>query len=520
MERASTDHLHRLIHAMTPAEKRYFKVKTTRTGTKEPNVQHLLFDAIAAMVAYDEQKLLRALRDPRMRKNFVMTKHRLHDALLRTLAAYHTESSVDARLARMLHQVEILYQKALYEDAERSLASARRLAQEQDKQLALLAVIRWEQRFLERNNYAMADAERLHRATHEADGAILEEQELNTLWDLKSKVFMDLYRSGQARDQAAIKRVKAHLQHPRLQDPDRLHSARARFLFHHLFGAATFATNELDACSDHLTKALAILDAERAKFRDEANLALSTLSNLIVVKMRLGRSQEALELLNSFRTLPDRWDMPRNEDLDLKLFVTTTSLELTIHSLNGNFDQALQLTPMVERGLVKYEDRLGPMRKASFYYQMAYIHLGMGDPEKAIRWTNKLLNDIRIDESAEIVSFGRILHLIAHLDAKKLDLLSYSLRNTGRFLATRERMHRFEEMVLRMVRSVIRSRNEKEAQKAYRKFKEELSGLENDPLEQVVFEHLDPIAWAESKLCGRDFGELVRERKAGVLIAR
>jgi tetratricopeptide (TPR) repeat protein len=512
MERAPQDHLHRLIQKMTPAEKRYFKLNTARHGSKGKNIHHVLFDAMAGMESYDEGLLLACLEKPGPPKDFVMIKHRLHEAVLRSLAAFHTENSVDARLARMLHQVEILHQKSLYEDAERLLTSARKLARAEDRQPAMLAITRWEQRLLERNNYANADAARMARTMNDAEQALMEETELNTLWKLKSAIFQDLYRDGQAREQRSIDRIKRHLEHPILRDRLNNRSTRATFLLHHLSGAATFAIGDLQRCSEHLSRALNTITSNKERFLGEANLALSTLSNLAVVKMRLGRSQEALELLNEFRALPERWDMPRTEDLELKLFVTSSSLELTILSLRGDFQKALELQPLVERGLATYGDRIGPMRKAAFYYQLGYIHLGAGDPRSALRWTHRLLNEIHIDESAEIVCFGRVLDLLALVDARKLDLASYASRNTGRFLMTRKRMHRFEAQVLRMVRGVIRSRNGKAVEQTYLIFKQELQALEKDPLEQVVFEHMDPLAWVESKLSGRLFGELVQER--------
>ncbi|MCB0769501.1 MAG: hypothetical protein KDC00_03750 [Flavobacteriales bacterium] len=496
---------------MTPAEKRYFKLNTARRGSKAKNIHHDLFDAIAAMETYDEALLLDRLDRPGIRKNFVMTKHRLHEAVLRSLAAFHTENSVDARLARMLHQVEILHHKALYEDADRLLTGARRLARAKDRQPAMLAITRWEQRLLERDNYAHADENRLAQVAKDADDAFEEERELNALWTIKSTVFRDLYRDGQARDQVAIDRIKKQLGHPLLSARPE-HSARARFLHHHISGAATFAIGDLHRCAEHLSNAVRTILSDKERFHEEANLALSALSNLAVVQMRLGRTQEALGTLHEFRTLPERWDIPRTEDLDLKLFLTSTSLELTIQTLRGDLRKALELQPLVERGLATYADRIGPMRKASFYYQIGYAHWGSGDPGSALRWTHRLLNEIRIDESAEIVCFGRILNLLALLDAGKLDLAAYALRNTGRYLHTRDRMFRSEALVLRMARTLVRARNINTAKKHLLGFRTELKVLENDPLEQVVFEHLDPISWVDSKLYGRPLGDLVKER--------
>ncbi len=506
------DHLHSLIRSMTGPEKRYFKVQFGHRTPKGRNDRIALFDAIAAMEYFDLDALLARFDRKRSVGQFTTIKQRLYDAVLRSLSAYHAEHSIDARLARSLHHVEILHDKALYADAERMLTSSKRLAQRHGRSEALLRIARWEERLLERDNYALAVPSTIEAHFQRGQEALATEQERQALWDLKSKVFMQLYRAGQVRNSDASIKLDDLMTHPLLEPGAVQRSARASFLYHHIHGAAAFSKGEVALCIDHLEKGLGTLDRERSKFIDEPNLAISTLSNLIYAKVCVARYTEAFALLNKFRTLPERWNMPRTEDLDLKLFATTASLELTIHSRVGDFEKALDLLPMVERGIARHEQHLGAMRKASFYYQIAYAQLGAGRPDHALRWSNRLLDSTHIDDSAEIVSFGRMLHLMAQIDANDLGILPYALRNTTRFLSTRKRMHRFEPLLLSMVRSVMKASNMEARLAAYRHFHERLLPLQHDPFEKAVFDHMDPIAWVEGKLTGRAFAEVVKER--------
>src|SRR5436190_8087617 len=105
------DHVHRVIRSMTRAEKRYFKLYTGRHVLEGQSNQQLLFDAIAAMDDYDESALLARFRHEAFTNRFAITKRRLYETILRSLGAFHAESSVDSRLSRLLHQVEILYKR-------------------------------------------------------------------------------------------------------------------------------------------------------------------------------------------------------------------------------------------------------------------------------------------------------------------------------------------------------------------------------------------------------------------------
>lgn len=512
MSSKAHDHVHRLIRSMTRAEKRYFKLFTGKHVLEGHSNQQVLFDAIGVMEEYDEAALLEQFKHEAFTNRFAITKRRLYEAILRSLGAFHAEGSVDSRLNRCLHQVEILYKRALYDDAQRMLLSARKLAEQYERHAGMLAVLQWERKLLEGANYANVDVSDLDRIAQESEALTGQRSELDQLWDLKSRLLLDLYRQGKARDANTTSEVRTLLQHPLLADAEKLSTAKARFLFHHLHGAVAFATGDLQACHTHLTANMAVLNDDRERFLDEPNLVIGVLSNLIYVTMRLGRYEEAFAQLKEFRTLPTRWAMPETEDLDLKLFSTSASLELTIHSQLGDFDKALELVPSVERGLAACAERMGPVRKAGFYYQLAYVHFGAGNTEKALRWINRLLNDVRIDESAEIISFGRMLNLLALMEIGKKDLLPYELRNTERYLRIRQRSHRFEPLLLEMVRGAMRARTTKQTQQVYQEFHDALLQLEHDPLEHAVFDHLDPIAWVQAKLSGRRFAEHVRER--------
>jgi len=517
MSHKAHDHVHRLIRSMDRAEKRYFKLYAGRHSVAGQNNAQLLFDAIGTMEVYDESILLKKFKREAFAKHFAITKRRLYEQILQSLDAYHANSSADAKLHRLLHQVELLYGKALYEDAEKILNSTHKLARQLDNQAALIIVLQWERRLIETANYCRSSLKELDRIAVESAAVIEEQTELDQLWDLKSRVLIELYRQGQTRSAASKKELSHVLKHPMLRkDPETLRTARGKFLFHHIKSAAAFANGGLDDCKQHLTANFALLTNERERFEDEPSLVISTLSNLIYVHVRLGLYDDAFSLLDRFRTIPAEWEMPETEDLDLKLFSTSTSLELTIHAQMGAFDKAVELVPCVKRGLTHHNERISPVRKAGFFYQLAYAYFGADQPDKALKWSNRLLNDVHIDDSAEIICFGRVLNLMAYIELDKTEQIPYALRSTERYFATRQRAYKFEPYFLELMHALMKAKSVTALREAYQHYYDMLLPLEHDPLEHAVFDHLDPIAWAQSKLTGLPFAELVKQRAQNV----
>ena len=92
--------------------------------------------------------------------------------------------------------------------------------------------------------------------------------------------------------------------------------------------------------------------------------------------------------------------------------------------------------------------------------------------------------------------------------------MPYALRNTSRFLQTRKRAHRTEQLLIGLVQSVSRSISPKRMGEQFQRFHDQLVAQEENTLERVLYDHLDPIAWAASKITGRSFAEIVKERSS------
>lgn len=512
MPHKSQDHVHRLIHSMGRSERRYFKLHLARNGHQTGGNQELLFDAIAAMEHYDEDALIARFQGTPFTRHFAITKRRLYESILHSLQAFHSESSVDARIHGLLHQVEILHQRALYVDALKVLQSARKLAEQHERRASRNAVREWERRLMECRNYASVDSEALKTMT-DADGlARLAQEQIDRLWSIKSRLFLRIYHQGAAREQASAAEIQDLLSDAILAEGVKLHSAHARFLHHHIRGAAAFALGLNHECRKHLQTNAELLDRERAAFKDEPNLILGVMSNLAYVTVQCGLYDEAFALLKRFRQLPGLWGMPETEDLDLKLFATTTSLELSMHLRLGEAEKALELIPVVERGLREHAQRIGPVRRALLQYECAYALFIAGQPEKALRWTNEVLNGTRQDDQSDVSCFTRMLHLLLLHDASKRDLLAYAHRNTERFMKAHGRQQRFEPRLLRLIGQLMHARNDQDARAALTAFREDAIALLDDPQERSVLDYMDPVAWAESRLSEMPLADCIRER--------
>jgi hypothetical protein len=143
--------LFELIRSMTPTEKRYFRVHTSRkseeTGSSGSNQYRYLdlFDQILSMDRWDEQRLKKD-DNPYLAQD----KKYLYETILKLMREYRSKRSAQIQVRNMLQDIEYLNEKELYHHAQKLIKRAKKLAQKYEDNIALLQISQMEIMFIAR----------------------------------------------------------------------------------------------------------------------------------------------------------------------------------------------------------------------------------------------------------------------------------------------------------------------------------------------------------------------------------
>jgi hypothetical protein len=504
--------LFELIQSLSKSEKRYFKLLSSRHTIGDENNYVRLFDYIDKQEAYNEDALFKEFKGEAFLHRFSITKKRLYDHILSALDAFHSSSSIDAQLFKMLHSADILYTKSLYDQCGRILRSAEKLAEKHEK-FALLAEVRKKQKKLfENNGYFDSTIEEL-KEIQKKDQQISNEIVLyNALWQLKSELFYILSRKGKARSEdesAAYTAIYEKL-------PQDLNVVEMPFetayLYNHIRSAYWFAIGDLEKSYVYLRLNLQTFEGREGVIEPNLNNYFSLLTNAIFVSETLGYHHDSTEYLKTLKSIPLRFEVAGNEDMQIKLFASTFSIELSLLTHRGDYSEADAIVPLIERGLMGFGDKISPVRKAFIQFKIATIQLGLGNYSGALKWINLILNDSDLDDSEDILSCTQILDLLVHLEMKHGQLLPYALKNTQRFLKTRNRLYTFERVFLQFVSKRIKCSNDIDAEVLWEELYTDLSAIKEDSFEGLALEYFDFISWAESKFKKKSFTDILKEK--------
>ena len=127
----SSDYLFRLIKALGKGDRRNFKLFAQLQDGDKQYIK--LFDAIDKQVEYDEDRLLKQFEGEKFTNQFSVAKNYLYNYILKTLHIFRKDAKTE--LNALLHQVQILMSKNLFEQAQKLLRKSKGVGLAEAKQL-------------------------------------------------------------------------------------------------------------------------------------------------------------------------------------------------------------------------------------------------------------------------------------------------------------------------------------------------------------------------------------------------
>ena len=510
MSKTASPALFELIHNMSKSEKRYFKIHASRHTIGDKNKYVDLFDFIDQQDRFDEAELFEHFDGESFLNKFSITKNRLYDQIMKALDSYHSSSSIEASIYKLIHGAEILYQKGLYDHAERQLKSANRLAQKHAKFSLQIKIEEQLNQIIETLGYNRILDSDLDERDSKMEDLIITQRYKNNLWSLKSKLFSKMHQSGKSRCAKDMNEFKDLMnQYQDLQEPSSK-SFEIKYLENHFLSAYYYATLDYAESLSFLHKNLHLFQEQTKKIKDAPEKYLSVLTNTIHLELAEGNTKKIYGLLGELNTFKEKYKINSNEDLDIKLFSSIKSTNLMVYIHQAEFEKAVKLEDDIIQGFNQFKSGITPSRRAYLSFNLAIAFFGIESYSSSLKWINAILNDSELDENEDIVAFAHIVGLIIHFELNNEDYLPYALKSTLRFLQKMHRNYSFETLFLKKLRKVINTKDPFKVEQLLQEVADELDEVAKDPYQSVAFEYFDFRSWLIAKIKKKKFQTVKR----------
>jgi hypothetical protein len=511
MSKTASSDVHELIHSLTKSEKRYFKLYCSRHSSSTDNNYVQLFDFITGQKEYNESEIFTYFQGELFLNKFSITKNRLYDQIIKSLDAFHTTRSAEAQLYKQMHASSILYQKGLYQQALKTLRSARKLAAKLEHVTILLEINQKLKQLNESFGKKCFDKEAID-TIHQRDYVYTQQLGYYTLlWKIKGELFAEMNAKGKARCEASRESYHKLIQSLLQQDFKGDKTFEISYLENHIWSAYYYATLNEEKSLTFVKNNVDLYEANPKRIQQEPNKYFALVSNLVHLKCTRNNYLAANEYLKRLKSFPKDFGIAATVDIEIKRFSMIYSTETMLYLKQSEFDKAAELAEEISAGLHRFDDKIAPIRRAYLYFQMAVAFFGVGEYSKSLKWLNDLFNDTGIDEKEDIVSFAHMLNLVVHLEMQNYRLLPYSIQRAKRFLKKKNRTFKFEVFFLKYINKILKVNSPFDEEELLTEAIEEIKNIKNDPFEKVAFEYFDFESWIVARLKRKQFAHVHRE---------
>ena len=509
----SSKELFELIKSLNGQEKRYFVLYASRNILKGSNNYLKLFYAISKQKEYDEKKICEMFPHEKFVKNMSETKYQLYRLILKSLHVYHSNNSIDATLKEQLHYAEILYKKRLFNHCGKVLSKAQNFAYKYEKYIPVVEILNRKKQLMTTVVYEGQTEKDLKTFFDEGYVAL---EKLKNVWDyshLSSQFFMQIQKESVLRNQEDVKKLKNIIKNVLFTNENKALSYDAKVTYYNIKSVYFQTIGDYENNYKYAKRLVEIQEIRAENIIESIQLHLIFLNNLLGACLRIKKFNEVSHNLEKMRAIPAKYNMSGNNDIKVRIFLSSYIMEMNMYILMGQFKKGLTLIKPIETGLKEFKDKITRDKVLIFYFNIAYLHFGSAEYNKALFWIHKIINDPEIESRQDIQQFSRILNLIIHYELGNVDFLEYAVKSAHRFLQRRNKLYDFEACLINFIRKDLGKTERREDLVAkFKKLKSNLLEILKDSAEKMAGQYFDFISWLDSKIENRPFADVVKEK--------
>ncbi|WP_335966906.1 hypothetical protein [Galbibacter sp. PAP.153] len=507
------DTLFILVKSLSKSEKRQFKLYVNRLGVNADAKFLALFNLLDKMHDYKEAEILKS--GIVKKQQLSNLKAHLYKQILVSLRLNPVNQNIRLQIREQLDFATILYHKGLYKQSLKILDKAKSVAIENQEKVVAYEIVELE-KVIETQYITRSISGRADELAIQAKELSMQNVLTSKLSNLSLQLYGIMLKFGYVKsDEEYIwvtEYYEAHLPKFKFSDLDfreKLWLYKAQLWY-------SFLIQDFLSCYKYSLKWVELF------YENEQMIYLNPVfflkgnnylfESMFYVKNRTG-FEEALKKMED--TIANE-KFPKNDNLDVLIFLYTYNSKLNLHFLDGTFEDAFPLENEILDGIKEYNDKIDEHHIMVFYYKLACMHFGAGDNKKCISYLKKIINNKNLTMREDLMCFARVLSLVAHYEAGMDYHLEVQLKSTYKFLLKMDDLHEVQKEMIKFLRN-LGEIYPHELKDEFKKLHKTLKKYEDHPYEKRAFLYLDIISWLESNIENRPVGQIIREKAKSLI---
>ncbi|GLR17817.1 hypothetical protein [Portibacter lacus] len=507
---SQSDQLFKLIKSLTKAEKRNFTLYAKRVQDSDDLKFLQLFDVIDKMDKFDEKLIIKKV-DNLAKSQFSNVKRHLYKQIMTSLRLIHINRKIHIEIREHIDFSQILYDKGLYLQSLKILQRAKNMAYKVSNEILILEIIEFEKIIESRHITRTGPAKNL-QLTDEANTIINTLSNEIKLSNIRMNLHSFYIEGGHVKSKEEYDRISLFLEEnlPQL-DYEEMSFREQIFLYQSLVWY-NYILLDFDRCYTFALKWINALTKDPIMIDRDPDNYMRAYHYLLTSTFNINDYDNFIIHLKELEKFRKTKYSKFNSTSQIISFLYVHMARLNKHFLEGSFDEGVKIIPSTLKRIARYREKLDYHRILVFYYKIAWMHLGNGNPGKAIDYLNKIINaDNKSNLRSDIQAYSRIMFLMAHFDEENYEIIDYLVRNVRKYVNKIEQKDMLLTKSLDFFKNIVKlPLGDRRA--AMNDFHRELIMIKDAPYEKRAFLYLDITLWINSKIRGLSLQQIVKEK--------
>jgi len=510
--RVSND-LFDLIKSLEKSEKRYFKIQMKKSDSSLQQNMVLLFDAIDKQKIYNENKIKQKFADKAFAKRLTVTKTRLYNAILKSLEVYYSSSYSDSNLTGMVEQVEILFGKGLFKQAQHLLFSIKKKAIGENRFLVLQKILKTERAHF---NKLVIDNETQNKNNRNLNLKIIEQYknilDFNKIW---VKFHYELINSAVPISGTSIieKVLNKYEQNLLLNDKLNL-STTAEVQKVSLNSFIASLNGELKKCLNYRLQLVSILEENPYLISSDTTAYINQLNNVIYSQYHSKLYNETLSSVSKLESLKFKPNLKLNSKKLLYINIRVYIARITIYRTTNNIALSIAYLRPFLKFYNEHSYLMELRNQVSFLINIALVHFFNANYNKATDACNEILNfDIK-NHFAENYLVSNTILIISYFELKIENLFESVCKSTSRFLTDKKDAYKIVSIIIKYLKAINNMVSKTEIAEKWNAFKKDtLKVTKQNEKYNVFVEEIKLFEYINSKITKQSMFKVIELNK-------
>ncbi len=494
-----------LVAMLSKGEKLNYKKYASRHTVHSNNNYIKLFDVINQQVktnCFNEAEIAGKFEGERMVNNFAEIKSYLYESILRSLSGTQTD-----KISTLINYSLILSAKNLHGQAKELLMKAKRKAIKSESIYLMPRILNIEYYHILQFESGKHLDEKLSALHKEETENIEKINNLNKYKYYSGRIVSFRSENGWVRGEKEMQELELLINDDIFSSREKALTSMARFLYFQTKATYSYYKSDHKNTYKYLQEQLDLMESALPE-RDPINYSM-VLQNYMYVSVMLLKFDKIDKYLKLFERLINEPKLTNRSRS--RLYSAYYLIKLYVMQFLPETDENSEVTKKAEDWLKENFDQ--GLTNNSYYLSLdiSSRHIYTEQYDKALYWINRILNDKNAINRMEVFIPAKILGMIIHYELNNYDYLENSIKSTYRFLLNKNKIYKFEKILLKFIKALAGLGITGEFISLLKNFKEELEMIQKDTYERQAFEYFDYISWIDSKIRGKSVLEIKKE---------